>query len=94
MRDGDKDKEQPQNELTDLRKKIVELEEIKNPPKNAKKQLKKSEQIYNLIFKNSSDIIAVTTFSLNPVYIYESPLKTPIKQIANILFQNWAIGGI
>ena len=38
MRDGDKDKEQPQNELTDLRKKIVELEEIKNPPKNAKKQ--------------------------------------------------------
>jgi len=73
MRDGDKDKEQPQNELTDLRKKIVELEEIKNPPKNAKKQLKKSEQIYNLIFKNSSDIIAVTTFSLNPVYIYINP---------------------
>jgi len=25
---------------------------------------------------------------------YESALKTPIKQIANILFQNWAIGGI
>ena len=70
MTDSDKIKEQLLNELIDLRKKIVELEEIKNSPKNTEKQLKKSEQLYNLIFNNSSDIIGITTFSLNPVYIY------------------------
>ena len=73
MTDSDKTKEQLLNELKDLRKKIVELEEIKNSPKNTEKQLKKSEQLYNLIFKNSSDIIGITTFSLNPVYIYINP---------------------
>jgi diguanylate cyclase (GGDEF)-like protein/PAS domain S-box-containing protein len=73
MTDSDKTKEQLLNELIDLRKKIVELDEIKNSPKSAEKQLKKSEQLYNLIFKNSSDIIGITTFSLNPVYIYINP---------------------
>lgn len=73
MTDSDKTKGQLLNELIDLRKKIVELEEIKNSPKSTEKQLKKSEQLYNLIFKNSSDIIGITTFSLNPVYIYINP---------------------
>ena len=73
MKDGDKDKVQPLKESIDLRKKIVELEEIENFPKSTEKQFKKSEQLYNLIFKNSSDIIGITTFSLNPVYIYINP---------------------
>jgi len=73
MTDSDKTKEQLLNELINLRKKIVELEELKNSPKNTEKQLKKSEQLYNLIFNNSSDIIGITTFSLNPVYIYINP---------------------
>jgi diguanylate cyclase (GGDEF)-like protein/PAS domain S-box-containing protein len=73
MTDSDKNKEQLLNELIDLRKKIIELDEIKNSPKSTEKQLKKSEQLYNLIFKNSSDIIGITTFSLNPVYIYINP---------------------
>jgi len=73
MTDSDKTKEQLLNELIDLRKKIVELDEIKNSPKSTEKQLKKSEQLYNLIFKSSSDIIGITTFSLNPVYIYINP---------------------
>ena len=37
MTDSDKTKEQLLNELIDLRKKIVELEEIKNSPKNTEK---------------------------------------------------------
>ena len=73
MRDRDKDKERLLNELMELRKKIVGLDEIKNSPKSTEKQLKKSEQLYNSIFKNSSDIIGITTFSLNPVYIYINP---------------------
>ncbi|MEE8564527.1 MAG: PAS domain S-box protein [Atribacterota bacterium] len=73
MRDRDKDKERLLNELMELRKKIVGLDEIKNSPKSTEKQLKKSEQLYNSIFKNSSDIIGITTFSLNLVYIYINP---------------------
>ncbi len=73
MTDSDKTKEQLLNELIDLRKKIVGLDEIKSSPKSTEKQLKKSEQLYNSIFKNSSDIIGITTFSLNPVYIYINP---------------------
>jgi len=73
MTDSDKTKGQLLNELINLRKKIVKLEEIKNSPKSTEKQLKRSEQLYNLIFKNSSDIIGITTFSLNPVYIYINP---------------------
>ncbi len=69
MEDRDRDKEQLLNELIKLRTKIAELEDIKNSPKSTEKQLKKSEQLYNLIFKNSSDIIGITTFGLNPVYI-------------------------
>ena len=37
MTDSDKTEEQLLNELIDLRKKIVELEEIKNSPKNTEK---------------------------------------------------------
>ena len=73
VRDRDKDKERLLNELMELRKKIVGLDEIKNSPKSTEKQLKKSEQLYNSIFKNSSDIIGITTFSLNLVYIYINP---------------------
>jgi two-component system cell cycle sensor histidine kinase/response regulator CckA len=36
-------------------------------------ELRKSEEKYRLIAEGTTDLIAITTFSLNPIYIYVSP---------------------
>ncbi len=41
--------------------------------KKAEQRYEEQEEIYRLIAENTSDLIAVTTFSLNPKYTYVSP---------------------
>lgn len=72
MRDRDKDKEQLLNELMKLRKKIVELENVKANQKQTEKKLAKSEELYRLIAESTNDVISFTTFNLHPVYTYVS----------------------
>jgi PAS domain S-box-containing protein len=77
MKNRDKDKKQLQDELTELRKKITELEGIKTSQKQTEKKLTKPEEMYHLIAENTSDVITLTTFNLHPVYTYVSPsIKT------------------
>ncbi|HCL90327.1 MAG TPA: hypothetical protein DHW70_03290, partial [Candidatus Atribacteria bacterium] len=52
MEDSEKSKEQLINELFDLRKKIVELENVKVNHKQTEKKLKKSEELYRNLFEN------------------------------------------
>ncbi|HAJ33786.1 MAG TPA: hypothetical protein DCK79_10605 [Candidatus Atribacteria bacterium] len=52
MEDRDKDKEQLQNELMGLHKKIDELEQVKASQKQTKKKLAKSEELYQTLFEN------------------------------------------
>jgi PAS domain-containing protein len=74
MRDRDKGKEQLLNELVDLRKKIVELKNVRiSHNTQAKKESPKSEELYSLIAGNTSDVITLTTFNLHPVCTYVSP---------------------
>lgn len=46
---------------------------IKNKLKQVKEELYESQEKYRLITENTSDIIAMTTFSYNPKYTYVSP---------------------
>ena len=73
MKGEEKTKEQLQNELTKLRRQITELENLKACQKQTENKLAKSEELYRLIAENTSDVISLTTFNLNPVYTYISP---------------------
>lgn len=72
MKDSEKAKKQLTNKLFDLRKKIVELEDVKANQKQTEKKLAKSEELYRLIAESTSDVISLTTFNLHPVYTYIS----------------------
>jgi len=65
MKDKEKTKEQLQNELAKLHKKIAELE--------TKEKLAKSEEIYRLIVENTSDVITLQDFDLQAKFRYISP---------------------
>ena len=72
MKDTDKSKEDLITELVELRERIQELEGssdrlISDEPSGHQRER------YRLISENTSDLIAVTTFEMNPVFTYVSP---------------------
>ena len=73
MGDRDKDKEQLQNELMELHKKIDELEQAKSSQKQTEKKLVKSEELHRLIAENTSDVITLHKFNLKATFTYISP---------------------
>ncbi len=73
MEDRDKDKEQLQNELTKLPKKIAHLKHVKASQKQTEEKLAKSEEMYRLIAENTSDAITLHKFNLKASFTYISP---------------------
>jgi len=73
MRDENKTKEQLINELAELRQQIFELKETETQRTHLEEELKRSEERYRLMNENTNDLIAITTFTLNPTYTYISP---------------------
>ena len=72
MNDTDKTKEQLITELSELRERINQLKESEDTFTADKKSGYQRER-YRLISENTSDLIAVTTFEMNPVFTYISP---------------------
>jgi PAS domain S-box-containing protein len=72
MNDRDKSKEELISELSELRKRIQGLETVPDSSTSAGKSGPQWER-YRLISENTSDLIAVTTFEMNPVFTYASP---------------------
>ena len=68
----EKTKEQLQNELTELRKKIAQLEQVKASQIQTEKKLVKSEELYRLIAENTSDVITLHKFNLKATFTYIS----------------------
>ena len=74
MRDGDKDREQLQNELVELRKKIAEVKNVKiSANTQDKKELLKSKEIYRLIVESTNDVITLHDFNLQATFRYVNP---------------------
>ena len=73
MEDRDEDKEQLQNELTKLPKKIAQLEQVEASQEQTEKKLAKSEEMYRLIAENTSDAITLHKFNLKASFTYISP---------------------
>ena len=72
MKSKEKTKEQLQNELTELHKKIDELEQVKASQKQTEEKLTKSEELYRLIAENTSDVITLHKFNLKATFTYIS----------------------
>jgi len=72
MEDRDKDKEQLQNELTKLPKKIAHLKQVKASQKQTEEKLTKSEELYRLIAESTSDVISLHKFNLKATFTYIS----------------------
>jgi len=53
MTDSNKTKEQLLSELIDLRKKIVELKDVKNSLQNLEEKIEQSGEKYRSLFKNT-----------------------------------------
>ncbi len=73
MKSKEKTKEQLKNELTELRKKIDEIEQVKASQKQTEKKLAKSEELYRLIAENTADVITLHKFNLKATFTYISP---------------------
>jgi len=73
MKDSEKAKKQLVNELIGLRKKIVELEDVKVNHKQVKNKFAKSEELYRLIAENTNDVITLQDFNLKATFTYVSP---------------------
>jgi len=73
MKSKEKTKNQLQNELTGLHKKIDELEQVKAREKQTEEKLIKSEELYRLITENISDVITLHKFNLKATFTYISP---------------------
>ena len=72
MTDRDKSKEELITELAELRSRIQDLKAEPERLTPAEKLSRQWER-YRLISENTSDLIAVTTFEINPVFTYVSP---------------------
>jgi diguanylate cyclase (GGDEF)-like protein/PAS domain S-box-containing protein len=73
MKDSEKAKKQLINKLIGLRKKIVELEDVKVNHKQVKNKFAKSEELYRLIAENTNDVITLQDFNLKATFTYVSP---------------------
>ena len=60
MEDNEKTKEQIMNELAKLRQQITELKESEIKPKKAEEDLKKSQQEFVSLFRNSPEALLYT----------------------------------
>ena len=72
MNDNEKTKDQLIKELQELRKRIGYPEAWEHSSEHAAESPNKWMR-YRLIAENASDLIALTTFSMNPTYTYVSP---------------------
>ena len=73
MEGSKKTKKQLINELVGLRKKIVELEDVKVNHKQVRNKFVKSEELYRLIAENTNDVITLQDFNLKATFTYVSP---------------------
>jgi PAS domain S-box-containing protein len=72
MNDSGKTKHQLIKELEDLRKRVDDLEASQDSCEQGTESPNRWLR-YRLIAENASDLIALTTFSMNPTYTYVSP---------------------
>ena len=70
MDDIDKIREHLSKELEELRQQNARLKESQSSFKLSEEELRKSEEKYRLIIENTSDLIAFTTFTLDPTFTY------------------------